>query len=166
VDVKVEGTIEGGEVLRATDVGGGLLRGTQELAERYSQAWNDHDLDAIMALHTEDTVFDLHQAGVEPAVGQEAVRGVFDFLLKAWPDTRFETQRLTVREDFYVSEWVLTGTLSLPWQIGDTVIQPRGQKLSFPGVDIMSCENGKIKLKSCWLDVVSMQKQFGLKIGA
>jgi len=152
--------------LRATELGGDLLARTQELAERYSKAWNDHDLDAIMALHTEDTVFDLHQAGVEPAVGQEAVRGVFDFLLKAWPDTRFETQRLTVQEDFYVSEWVLTGTLSLPWQIDDTVIQPRSQKLSFPGVDIMSCENGKIKLKSCWLDVVSMQKQFGLKIGA
>lgn len=149
--------------MSTTEVSGDLLAATQELAERYSLAWNDHDLDAIMAMHTEDTVFDLHQAGVEPAEGQEAVRGVFDFLLRAWPDTHFETQRLTVREGFYVSEWVLTGTLSLPWQIGDTVIEPRGQKLSFPGVDIISCENGKVKLKSCWLDVVSMQKQFGVK---
>jgi len=26
--------------------------------DRYDQAWNDHDLDAIMSMHTEDMVFD------------------------------------------------------------------------------------------------------------
>ena len=36
------------------------LQATQELAERYSAAWNDHDLEALMSLHAPDTVFELH----------------------------------------------------------------------------------------------------------
>jgi hypothetical protein len=31
----------------------------QELLERYGAAWNGHDLDAIMAEHTPDSVFQL-----------------------------------------------------------------------------------------------------------
>ncbi len=139
-----------------------VLEATRELAERYSAAWNDHDLDALMSMHTPDTVFELHQSGVDAAVGHEAVRQMFDFLIRAWPDQRFETKRLTVREDFYVSEWVLTVTLALPWRIGDSVAVPNGEQISVPGVDIMTCENGKIKLKSCWLDVLAMQQQLEL----
>jgi hypothetical protein len=32
----------------------------QDLAARYGAAWAEHDLKAIMAMHTEDTVFHLH----------------------------------------------------------------------------------------------------------
>ena len=142
------------------------VEATRELAERYSAAWNEHDLEALMSMHTPDSVFELHQSGVDPAVGHEAVRRMFEFLLRAWPDQRFETKRLTVREDFYVSEWVLTGTLALPWRIGDAVAVPNGKRISFAGVDIMTCEDGKIKLKSCWIDSVAMQQQLGLSISA
>jgi ketosteroid isomerase-like protein len=41
---------------------------TQELAARYGAAWAEHDLDAIMAMHTDDTVFHLHE-------GQRACHG-------------------------------------------------------------------------------------------
>ena len=37
---------------------------------RYNAAWNDHDLDAIMALHAPDMVFHNHTAG-EQATGAE-----------------------------------------------------------------------------------------------
>ena len=33
------------------------------LAERYGEAWNRQDLDAIMDLHTEDSVFVAHAVG-------------------------------------------------------------------------------------------------------
>ena len=32
----------------------------------YNEAWNSHDLDAIMALHAPDMVFENHTAGVRP----------------------------------------------------------------------------------------------------
>jgi len=48
----------------------------QEFAGRYGAAWAAHDLDAIMAMHTEETVFHLH-GGAEPAVGWAATRDAF-----------------------------------------------------------------------------------------
>ena len=48
---------------------------TQELAARYGAAWAEHDLDAILAMHTDDTVFHLHGFS-EPATGLAAVRQV------------------------------------------------------------------------------------------
>ena len=35
------------------------IEATQELAARYGVAWAKHDLDAIIAMHTDDTVFHL-----------------------------------------------------------------------------------------------------------
>ena len=35
----------------------------REAIERYNDAWNDHDLDAIMAMHAPDMVFENHTAG-------------------------------------------------------------------------------------------------------
>ena len=48
----------------------------QGLALRYGAAWAAHDLDAIMAMHTDDTVFHLHRGG-EPAIGLAATRDAF-----------------------------------------------------------------------------------------
>ena len=45
----------------------------QELALQYGQAWANHDPDAIAALHTEDSVFHMHNI-TAPACGRAAVR--------------------------------------------------------------------------------------------
>jgi len=50
-----------------------------DLLDRYGKAWNSHDLDAVMALHTDDTMFHLH-AGEAPVVGATAVRESFPSL--------------------------------------------------------------------------------------
>ena len=48
----------------------------QELAVRYGAAWAEHDLDAIMAMHTEDTVFHLHGGGGARRRARRDARGV------------------------------------------------------------------------------------------
>ena len=67
----------------------------QELAVRYGAAWAEHDLDAIMAMHTEDTVFHLHGGG-EPAVGLSAVREAFALGMEQWSDIRFDRRRVHI----------------------------------------------------------------------
>ena len=52
--------------------------------ERYNEAWNAHDLDAIMAMHAPDMVFDNHTAG-ETAEGA-AVRGHIGSIFETWPE--------------------------------------------------------------------------------
>ena len=45
----------------------------RELIERYNEAWNAHDVDAIASMHAPDIVFHNYSAG-ERAEGADAVR--------------------------------------------------------------------------------------------
>ena len=54
---------------------------------RYNDAWNAHDLDAIIAMHAPDMVFENHTAG-ERAVGEEA-REHIGRIFHTWPDLGF-----------------------------------------------------------------------------
>ncbi len=128
--------------------------------DRYNQAWNDHDLDAIMAMHAPDMVFHNHTAG-ERAQG-EAVRGHIGAIFEAWPDIAFEGRRLYVRDGLVVQEWTATATHAREARRGDLVIPPTGRTISWDGMDIIPFENGLVKRKDVYSDSVSVLKQLGL----
>jgi ketosteroid isomerase-like protein len=77
---------------------------------RYNEAWNSHDLDAIMAMHAPEMVFENHTAG-ESAQGEE-VRGHIGSIFETWPDINFQTRRLYVRDGVVTQEWTATATWS------------------------------------------------------
>ena len=60
-----------------------------EFAKEYSGAWARRDPDAIAAMHTDDSVFELHDIAA-PAPGRAAVRDLIAALLTVVPDLRFE----------------------------------------------------------------------------
>ena len=68
------------------------IEATQELAARYGVAWAKHDLDAIIAMHTDDTVFHLHGFS-EPAIGLAAAREAFAASIARSPDLRFDKSK-------------------------------------------------------------------------
>src|SRR5438445_10776072 len=76
----------------------------QDLAVRYGAAWAARDLDAIVAMHTDDTVFHLHGGG-EPAISRGATREAFAAALAAWPDIRFDRKRVHIGAEHFVSEY-------------------------------------------------------------
>jgi len=80
-----------------------------ELAKEYSGAWAAHDPDAIAAMHTDDSVFELHDVGA-PATGRAAVRDLIAILLTAVPDLRFELKRAHFGAEHFVTEYVMSGT--------------------------------------------------------
>lgn len=136
-----------------------------ELVDRYAAAWNAHDLDAVMALHAEDSEFVMHQAGSPPpAVGNEAVREMFDFLLKAWP-ARFDAQDLIVKENLYVCRMTVTATLGLPWPFGDVSLAPNGKEVTFGLLDVVTTEGNLVKRKESWTDPVGMSRSTVSPIG-
>ncbi|MGH2981877.1 MAG: nuclear transport factor 2 family protein [Solirubrobacterales bacterium] len=75
----------------------------QETISRYNEAWNAHDLDAIMSMHAADIVFENHTAG-EAATGEEA-RAHIGAIFETWPDINFTTRRQYVRDGLVVQEW-------------------------------------------------------------
>jgi ketosteroid isomerase-like protein len=119
----------------------------QELAARYGAAWAAHDLDAIMAMHTDDTVFHLHGGG-EPAVGLAATREAFAAAAAQWPDIRFEKSRVYIGAAHFVSEYEMSGSSG-------------GKSFTCDGVDVIAVTGGRVARKDTYLDWPAVERQLG-----
>jgi len=131
-----------------------------EAIRRYNEAWNAQDLDTIIAMHSAEMVFANHTAG-ESASG-EAVRDHIASIFRTWPDLRFETRRLYVRESLVVQEWTATATHSETMRRGDVEVPPSGREVTWDGIDSIPFENGLITRKDVYSDSVSILRQVGL----
>lgn len=127
---------------------------------RYNEAWNAHDLDAIMAMHAPDMVFHNHTAG-ESASGEQ-VRAHIGAIFETWPDIAFETQRLYVREGVVTQEWRASATHAKTMTRGDLSAEPTGRRVEWDGIDAIPFEDGLVKRKDVYSDSVSILRQLGL----
>jgi steroid delta-isomerase-like uncharacterized protein len=127
---------------------------------RYNAAWNAHDLDAIVAMHAPDMVFDNHTAG-ESATGED-VRAHIGAIFETWPDIEFATRRLYVREELVVQEWTAAATHAKTMRRGDLVAEPTGRRVVWDGIDSIPFEDGLVKRKDVYSDSVSILRQVGL----
>jgi steroid delta-isomerase-like uncharacterized protein len=132
----------------------------QAAIERYNEAWNAHDLDAIMAMHAPDMVFENHTAG-EAAKG-DAVRDHIAAIFTTWPDIAFTTRRLYVRDGLVVQEWTAIATHANRMTRGDLIAEPTGKTVAWDGLDVIPFEEGLIKRKDVYSDSVSILRQLGL----
>jgi ketosteroid isomerase-like protein len=108
----------------------------ERMIERYNDAWNAQDLDAILALHAPGMVFENHTAG-ERAEG-DGVREHIATIFANWPDLSFAGRRLYARDGLVVSEWTATAST------------PDGRRLTWDGVDVFPCEDGRILRKDVY----------------
>ncbi len=104
--------------------------------ESYNQAWNAHDVDAIVALHAPGMVFENHTA--QERVEGDEVRGHIARIFENWPDLAFRGRRLYARGGVVVNEWTASATAS------------DGRRLEWDGVDIFPFENGLIHRKDVY----------------
>ena len=76
--------------------------------ERFNEAFNRHDVDAIMALMTEDCVFESTGPAPDGArvVGQAAVRAVWEDLFRATPSAHFDGEDVIAAGDRCTVCWV------------------------------------------------------------
>ena len=108
----------------------------EKTIERYNDAWNAHDVDAIVAFHAPAMVFQNHTAGdlVEgDAVGPH-IAGIFE----RNPDLQFSGRRLYARDGLVVSEWTATAT------------DRGGRLVEWDGIDVFPFENGLILRKDVY----------------
>lgn len=117
---------------------------THAVLEGFLEAFNEHDLDAIMGYFADDCVFYMPR-GVGPRgdqyLGKDEVRAGLAKRFEGLPDVHYGDDRHWVcGEDFGVSEWTLTGTTT------------SGEKIEVRGVDLLEFDDdGKIIRKdSFW----------------
>lgn len=113
------------------------IEAARTLIDAYNDAWNTQDLDAVMSMHTADTVFENHTAG-DLAEGLDAVRAHIGGIFARSPSLRFRGRRLYVAADFVVSEWTATTT------------RDDGATIEWDGVDVFPLRDGKIARKDVY----------------
>ena len=114
-------------------------RDLEKLLEAFADAWNRHDVDALMSMMTEDGIFEAsagNNVDGERHEGQRSVRAAYEAVFAHYPDARWGNARHFVKGDRGVSEWTFTGTLN------------DGRRVEVTGCDLFTFRNGRIAVKN------------------
>jgi ketosteroid isomerase-like protein len=113
---------------------------TREAVNRFNEAFNRHDADALALLLTEDTVFE----DTSPAPDGQRIEGnaaVVAFW-RGWfarnPDAKFEAEEMIVSGDRAVVRWVYRKIRN-------------GQPWHLRGVDVFTVRDGKVAAKLAYV---------------
>lgn len=87
-----------------------LTAATIATVEQFNDALNRHDVDAVMALMTDDCIFDNTYPAPdgERFVGQAAVRAFWEGMIRDSPAAHFETEELFAHGDRCTTRWRYT----------------------------------------------------------
>jgi steroid delta-isomerase-like uncharacterized protein len=114
--------------------------------EALLDAFNAHDVDAIMAFFTEDCVFDMPRGpapGGRRLTGKDEVRAGIQSRFDGIPDIHYGDDRHFVAGDRGVSEWTIRGT------------QATGEPIEVRGCDLFEFSgDGKISRKDSFWKIV------------
>jgi ketosteroid isomerase-like protein len=114
--------------------------------EAFLDAFNAHDVDAIMDLFSDDCVMDMPRGpgpGGRRLVGKAQVREGVQSRFAGIPDVRYDDGRHFVCGDRGVSEWTLRGT------------QVTGEAIAVRGCDLFEfSSDGKISRKDSFWKIV------------
>lgn len=119
-----------------SDAADGQAAATRAVIEQFNEAFNRHDVDAVMALMTDDVVFDsTPPPDGERHAGQAAVRGYWERFFAGSPHAHFETEDLWAGGDRCAVRWRYT------WRNAD------GSTGHVRGVDLFRVRDGKVAEK-------------------
>lgn len=112
-----------------------------EVLKAFADAWNRHDIDALMSFMTDDCVFE-SSAGPEvwgmSWTGHDAVKSGFRQVWATYPDARWNSPRHFISGDRGVSEWTFSGT------------GQDGRRVEVNGCDLFTFRDGKIAVKNSY----------------
>ena len=118
---------------------------TVETLKEIAEAFNRHDLEAIMEFFAEDCVLEMprgpHPWG-ERYIGKSQVREGLATRFAGIPDVHYGEDRHWVCGNMGVSEWTLTGTTS------------SGDRLEVKGCDHWEFRDGKVIKKDSYWKIV------------
>ena len=115
-------------------------KATREAVERFNDAFNRHDVDAVMAAMTDDCVFESTAPPFgDRHAGQSAVRAAWDDFFRSTPTAHFDSEDVIATGDRCVVQWRFT------WKNDD------GSTGSVRGVDVLRVRDGKVAEKFAYV---------------
>jgi ketosteroid isomerase-like protein len=120
-------------------------RATIESLQRLLEAFNAHDIDAVMTFFTDDCVLEMPR-GPDPwgrrLEGRERVQEGLESRFAGIPDVHYGDDRHWVAGDRGCSEWLLTGSTT------------RGERVEVRGCDLFEFRADKIVRKDSYWKIV------------
>jgi len=109
-----------------------MAPGTAETVAAFNEAFGRHDVDAVMALMTDDCTFEntLPVPDGERVVGQGAMRAFWERFFNDSPNARFETEEMVAAGDRATVRW------RFDWGSGHV-----------RGIDLFKVRDGKVAEK-------------------
>ncbi|MEI6160363.1 MAG: nuclear transport factor 2 family protein [Roseococcus sp.] len=114
---------------------------TEALLRQFGAAWNRHDIEGLLALVTEDCVFETAAGPTAHGAifaGKDALRVAFPAAWTTWPDARWEEAVHVVAGTRAFSEWTFRGT------------DRSGVAVEVRGVDLFEIRDGLIARKDTY----------------
>lgn len=114
---------------------------TPEFLQSFADAFNAHDIKAIMLHMTEDCVFQASAgSNVEGQrfTGRDQVAKAFEEVFATFPNARWSNTQHFILGDRGFTEWVFTGT------------KTDGTKVEVMGCDLFNFKQGKIAVKNSY----------------
>lgn len=114
---------------------------TEGFLQSFADAFNAHDINAIMSHMTEDCVFEASagpDADGQKFVGKPQVRKAFEDVFATFPDAHWGNPRHFILGDRGFTEWVFTGSRN------------DGTRVEVTGCDLFTFKDGKIAIKNSY----------------
>jgi steroid delta-isomerase-like uncharacterized protein len=125
---------------------------------RYIEAWNEHNVDNILAFVADDFVYDeVPMTMHKPIRGKEEFKRYLSRVFRTIPDLHIDIVSLDVGGDFGFSESVMTGTL----KIGNNILNVK-RKIHSKVACRFDTANGKLIRENLYWDKGNTLKQLGV----
>jgi steroid delta-isomerase-like uncharacterized protein len=141
-------------------------------AERWLEAWNTHDLDALTALVTDDIFWDDPAMFGETVHGRTEFRAFTEIFFRAFPDVRFDAagpMYIATEGVGLAAPWRMTATFTgeLAWwgkRYGENppAYAPTGRRVDIEGVDLYELRDGLLSHWTILYDLFGLSQQIGL----
>jgi steroid delta-isomerase-like uncharacterized protein len=129
------------------------------VAQRYFDAWNARDPDAIAATFAPGGTYSDPNvpAGLDARGTAEYAGGLF----ASFPDLRFDLESTGLTPDGVVAaQWQMRGTNTEPFQ----GMPPTGREISLPGADFIEVDGDGVRSVRGYFDGGTMVRQLGLDV--
>ncbi len=130
-----------------------------DVAQRYFEAWNRHDPDAIVATFAEGGIYS--DPSVPAGLTGQAIVEYASGLFEAFPDLSFDVlSHSSTGDGVATAQWVMHGTNVGPLR-GNP---PTGGAVALPGADFIVVEGGKIRSIQGYFDRSAFVEQLGMQV--
>jgi steroid delta-isomerase-like uncharacterized protein len=127
----------------------------QRLVNSHMRAENQGDIDAAVAVYTDDVEHDVVGFPQGPSRGKDAAREFYAYLTANFRSEGWEVLRQYVAHDAMVLEQLMTGTV-----VGSLLGLPgNGRRIRFRMLHVFEFRDGSISRENVWLDAAAVIDQ-------